>query len=577
VPHLGKPVTPSFSLDEHVTCSHIDQFIDCIEQPAFLLNKKCKVIYMNELGAKLLGDIEAAPSMFLCEKLCQHDGEMLEDTCTINGTPYERSVRKICLQDELFILETLQQTERELQPFDITKELELIIDSVQEGIYVTDARGFTIRINKSYSEITGISKQEVLGKHVSELISRGYFDNSVTLKVMKHKKPVSMLQRIKDKNQVWLVIGRPVFDEAGKIRRIVNTIHNITELNDMREKLKEQSLQIREKTRELEILRSQLVETADIIANSYKMREVVSRIRRLAAVDSSVFILGETGCGKNMIAKAIHKLSNRNAKNFIEVNCGAIPEHLFESELFGYENGAFTGAARGGKMGLLEAANKGTLFLDEVAEMPMNLQVKLLSVLQNKKIRRVGGVKEIDVDVRIIAATNRDPQKLIAVNKLREDLFYRLSVVPIHIPPLRERKEDIYALADHFIKKYNNKHNLNVKFSKEVFLVFENYHWPGNVRELEHLIEQLIVLADDNFVNVDSLPHHMQLYNTVHNRRFDKDLKSIVDEVERKIISEEWEKCQDIRLVAERLGVHRTTLIRKIRKLGLKLTKEKKV
>jgi transcriptional regulator with PAS, ATPase and Fis domain len=245
--------------------------------------------------------------------------------------------------------------------------------------------------------------------------------------------------------------------------------------------------------------------------------------------------------------------------------------------LFGYENGAFTGATRGGKMGLLEAANKGTLFLDEVAEMPMNLQVKLLSVLQSKKIRRVGGVKEIDIDVRIIAATNRDPQKLIAENKLREDLYYRLSVVPIHIPPLRERKDDIYALADHFIKKYNNKHNLKVKFSKAVFLALENYHWPGNVRELEHLIEQLIVLAEDNFVDVDSLPHHLQLYNTVHNRGLGKDLKSIVDDVERKIISEEWEKCKDICLVAERLGVHRTTLIRKIRKLGLQLTKEKRV
>ncbi|MGG1660687.1 sigma-54 interaction domain-containing protein [Brevibacillus sp. NRS-1366] len=559
--------------DGRITSSKMNQFVDCIEQPAWLLDKQCKLLYANEAGQALACD----DLPFLGERLIAVDDMMLEDRYVYAKGSYTRTVRRVLLEEEVYYLEIWNQAEEAQPPFDITRELELIIDSVQEGIYVTDEHGFTIRINKSYSENTGISRSEVLGKHVSELISTGYFDDSVTLKVMKHKKPVSLLQKIKEKNQMWLVMGKPVLDEEGNIRRIVNTLHNMTELNEMREVLKEQSLLIREQTRELEILRSQLTETGEVIANSYKMQQVVSRIRRLAKVDSSVIILGETGCGKNMFARAIHRLSDRSAMNFIEVNCGAIPEHLFESELFGYENGAFTGATRGGKTGLLEAAHMGTLFLDEVAEMPMNLQVKLLSVLQSKKIRRIGGVKEIDVDVRIVAATNKDPQQLIAEKKLREDLYYRLSVVPVMIPPLRERKDDVYALAEHFIKRYNSKHNLNVKFSKAVFLTLESYHWPGNVRELEHLIEQLIVLADNQFVDVDDLPRELQLYNKVHEGDLGKDLKTIVEDVERKLITEEWEKYQDIYVVAERLGMHRTTLIRKIKKLGLQFTKLKQI
>lgn len=249
---------------------------------------------------------------------------------------------------------------------------------------------------------------------------------------------------------------------------------------------------------------------------------------------------------------------------------------MIESELFGYANGAFTGAVRGGKAGLLEIAHEGTIFLDEIGELPLHLQVKLLTFLQDKKVRRVGGNNSKEVDVRVIAATHQNLKQLIVEKKFREDLYYRLSVVPIKLPALRNYKEDIYVLTNYFLKKYNDQYKSSVHLSKGVYLALENYEWPGNVRELQYLIEQLVVLCDDNTIDVQDLPDYVHdSKNSTISKSIKKlkKLDDIVKDIEFQVIKATWEELGDVSLVADRLGMHRTTLVRKAKKIGLNLTK----
>ncbi|MCL7749620.1 sigma-54 interaction domain-containing protein [Halalkalibacter alkaliphilus] len=558
----------SLSMEKELSKSKVDNlkdFINNTEYPVFLFDANFKMVYFNK-NAEPFIEFYKEPISMTMEK----GKKQIEKTMLINSTTYKCKGFQINLNEEKFYYETIDPlTDEHEKIMNLHEELEMIINGVHDGIYVVDGRGFTLRINKSYSELTGITKSEVVGVHVSELVESGYFDISSTLKVLKYKKTVSILQRIKNTKQTWLVTAKPILNEEGAIKRIVSTIYDMTELNGLREELKGKSLAIRDKQKEIDVLRSQLSNVPGIIGNSNKMKKVVNLIQKLSSVNTSVLLLGETGVGKSMIAKALHNSGNRKEQNFIEINCGAIPENLFESELFGYKAGSFTGANSGGKKGLIEVANKGTLFLDEIGEMPMSLQVKLLTVLQNKQIRKVGDVIDKEVDVRIIAATNKDPHKLIDEGKLREDLYYRLSVVPIQIPSLKERKEDVFPLVNHFIDRYSKAHNKYIKLSREVMDVFYSYHWPGNIRELEHVIEQIIVLSDDNgLIDTTDLPQ--QILQRGKNLEQDftsaRSLKEITEDIEKKAIIEAWKSTLNIEKTAELLEVHRTTLIRKASK-----------
>ncbi len=263
--------------------------------------------------------------------------------------------------------------------------------------------------------------------------------------------------------------------------------------------------------KEVEVLKAQLAELSvpeipEIIAESSKMKEVLALAAKVAHTDATVLILGESGTGKEILANVIHRLSTRQEESFLKINCAAIPEGLLESELFGYEKGAFTGADRS-KPGLFETANRGTLFLDEIGDLPVGLQAKLLRVLQDGIIRRVGGLKEIKVDVRVIAATNKDLEAMVKEGGFREDLFWRLNVFAITIPPLRERKEDIWPLARHFLARFSAKHGKKIhNFSREALEVLLSYHFPGNVRELENVIERAVILAEDEVITAEDLP-----------------------------------------------------------------------
>jgi len=297
-------------------------------------------------------------------------------------------------------------------------------------------------------------------------------------------------------------------------------------------------------------------------------------------VDSTVLIMGEPGVGKGVISSRLHKLSKRSNGQFITVNCGAVPEHLLESELFGCEDGASNGTRKGVKKGLLELADGGTVFFDDITELPLSLQVKLLRVIQEQKLMRVGGNKYISVDIRFVAAANRDIQRLVEQGRFREDLYYRLNVIPIIIPPLRYRQEDIPALIEYFLEKLNIKYGTNKKFSREAIEVLRNYNWPGNVRELENLVERLQVTKEGNEISVSHLPEYIFESNSrFPNRIYVLDicpLKEAVEELEKQLVTIAYNRLQNTYKVAEALAINQSTVVRKIQKYKLLSSRERK-
>ncbi len=307
-----------------------------------------------------------------------------------------------------------------------------------------------------------------------------------------------------------------------------------------------------------------------VIAYSVEMGKVLQVASKVAQVTSTVMILGESGVGKEVVARFIHNASLRRRGPFVTINCGAIPPNLLESELFGYEAGAFTGANRQGKPGMIETASSGTLFLDEISDLPLDLQVKLLQVIQERRLTRVGGIQPIEVDIRIIAATNRDLAKMVERGEFRADLFYRLNVVPIVIPPLRSRRDDIIPLIYHFLAKHNNTHRYNKTISRETREVLTQYSWPGNVRELENLIERLVVTVEGDEIGVEDLPQHVKERDVNCNSKVIVEgvipLREAVEEVERQLIKHAQEEHETTYEIAEALGVNQSTVVRKLKK-----------
>jgi len=306
----------------------------------------------------------------------------------------------------------------------------------------------------------------------------------------------------------------------------------------------------------------------DIIGCSEDIKQLKERARRVAEGNSTVLITGETGTGKDVFARSIHFASSRSRGPFISVNCGAIPDNLLESELFGYDRGSFTGALKEGKTGKFELADGGTMFLDEIGEMPSNLQVKLLHVLQNREVERVGGTRRIPVDIRIIAASNRDLEKMMEEKTFRRDLYFRLGVIPLHISPLRERREDVPLLVEHCLRKYKKKLNQpRVRLSPEVMECFVEYPWPGNVREMENALEYAINVCDGSVITLQNLPH--RLYKVkVEDLKNTSTLESLMDQYEKKVLDQYLKRfgasSQSKDEIARVLGISRATLYRKL-------------
>lgn len=449
----------------------------------------------------------------------------------------------------------------------LTRELESIIDSSYDGIYITDGKCLTLNCNEAYQRITGISASEVVGRTMHELVKAGVFDHSVSILVMEGRKNITITQTIKKTNKQVLVTGNPIFDEDGDLFRIVTNVRDVTELYNLQNKLQKSKEQTLLYETELRHLRSQQVEDTGIIYRSLCMSKIIELSLKLANVDSIVLITGESGTGKELIAKLIHKQGKSASKAFIKINCAAIPEQLLESELFGYVGGAFTGAKKEGKPGLFELAHNGTLFLDELGEMPLLLQAKLLRAIQEKEVVRVGSTKAIEVNVKIIAATNRNLEKMVRESTFREDLYYRLMVVPIHLPPLRERKEDITLLVKFFVEKLNIRFDFNRRISSQLVDKLTEYSWPGNVRELENIIERMMIISAEDELSVNLLPETMR-QQAVFPKRGTK-LKDAVAQTEAYILNETYNEYKSWQKVAEVLGVDRTTIFRKAVKYGL--------
>lgn len=445
-------------------------------------------------------------------------------------------------------------------------EVKAIIDSSYDGIYVTDGDANTVMVNSGYEKITGIKASEVLGRNMRDLVREGFYDESVSLKVLEKKEVVTIRQTLKSGKDI-LVTGNPIFDKDGRIIMIVTNVRDMTDLVELSRRL-EATLGLTTAYKErLQELQRLSMRDGDLITVSEAMLRVYDLVERVSGTNATVLIYGETGVGKDRIAEEIHYKSNRQESGiFVKINCGAIPETLLESELFGYDKGAFTGAKREGKAGLFEVADRGTLFLDEVESMPMVLQSKLLRVLQNFEITRVGGTIPKKVDLRLICASNQDLKELIDKKAFRADLYYRLNVVPIYIPPLRERRDDIPYLINLFLKNFNQKHGKNLILSREAFDMIRQYQWPGNVRELANVIERLVVVTPDTVIYPHHLPAELSEKTRGKPLAGGMSLKDHLEEVEMAIIKDAVKKHGSARKAAVHLGIDPSTLTRKLRK-----------
>lgn len=448
-------------------------------------------------------------------------------------------------------------------------QLESVIESSYDGIYLTDGQGITLRVNRAYEEITGFRASELVGRSMRDLVAEGYFSESVTLRVLAERKPVTITQRLKSGKEV-LVSGSPVFDERGEIVMVVTNVRDITRLNALQRQLQEA-----EATKEVymeQLTGLTLSLPGPPVARSAAMREVLHLAARVARYPTTVLIQGETGVGKEVVAGYIHRQSPRRHGPLIKVNCGGIPPSLAEAELFGYQAGAFTGASSRGKPGLVELADGGTLVLDEVDSLPPEVQVKLLRVLQDREVMRLGATQARRVDVRIIALTNKDLEQLVNRGAFREDLYYRLNVVQITIPPLRERPEDVEALLEYYLDYFCHEYGVSKRLSLEVRDVFRRYQWPGNVRELRNLVENLVVSTPDERITMEHLPRRMvegvmgsgqpQVVVTGI-----MPLRAARAELERQLLTKAVETFGSLRRAARYLGMNHATLARKVRRL----------
>ncbi len=452
-------------------------------------------------------------------------------------------------------------------------QVESIMEGSHDGIILTDHEKI-VKVNSSFLRISGLKKEKVEGRPVSDLSDSAHVClksiNEVFHLVHQKKKSVTIMRRMHRGNEIYIT-GTPALCD-GKIDHVTVNIRDVTELQRLQEQVSRlTALYLSAPDDNL----ATGLANENIIVESPAMKRAIDLAVRVAPVDSAVLIQGESGTGKEVIARLIHRLSNRSQGPFISINCAAIPEQLLESELFGYEKGSFTGAWKEGKPGLFELANGGIIFLDEVGEMPLSLQVKLLKVLQDMEVYRVGGIKPVKFDVRVIAATNRTLRDLVKEGRFREDLFYRLYVVPIEVPPLRERREDIFPLTWHFLKQYNQKYRQSKTFSSELITVLEAHTWPGNVRELQNTIERLVVTGDSDILRPEHLPRSIHHRGEGEGCRLENGSPGILplsrarENTEKAMLAQALKMKRTTREIARLLGVDHSTIVRKIRKYRL--------
>ena len=536
------------------------------------VDRKGRIVMLNKAAEKMTGitmsevlgkDIDSiiansGLSEVLQGSSCQHDLKVCINNKVIlaNRTPiikYGIIIGAVGVYQEISELENLASEFKTVKR--INDELNIVIEHSADGFIVADEDGNIIKANRASCNILGIPDSNIIGTNVNWLVEKGYNTESVIIKVLKSKKQESLAKKLNNGKEV-LSTGTPIFDENGNIYRVISNLRDLTELNRL-------SFELNKAKLELEQYRMEN-SSENIIYRSSEMARNVEKAIKVAKFDSTVMLLGESGVGKEVLAKLIYSSSKRSKGPFVKINCATIPYNLFESELFGYEGGTFTGGSKEGRLGLLELANNGTAFLDEIGEMPLDLQVKLLRVLQEREILRVGGRKQIKLDIRIIAATNRDLEEMVKKGRFREDLYWRLNVVAIQIPPLRKRREDITALIYHFLQNFNQKHNTNKTITAAVIARMVEYNWPGNVREIENTIERMLVLSTGSTIDLDSLwfdsdEDKIEKWATLN-------YWEVMNETEKRLITQVYNDCKSTRKAAKILGIHQSTIVGKLKK-----------
>ena len=529
----------------------------------------------RELIGRFIGDffpsVWAQVSEIIATGTQQHDCRLVLDDkeIAVRQKPIWRDnelAGVVCLlQDESEHKKALQELESHKK---LNKLLDTIIDSSFDGIWVTDHEGRVIRINSASARMDGYPVEYFIGRKMQDLVNEGYVNRSASVEALEKKTTISLIQKTNTGLEL-MVTGNPVFDENGEVQMVVV---NEREIN-LLDRLKQELADSRALAQKYQAQLSQLQDLDDVskkmVFRSKGMKRILDVAVKISWVDSTVLIQGPSGVGKSMLGKMIHQLSPRKDKPLIRVDCGAIPESLIESEVFGYEPGAFTGARTGGKPGLFELADTGTLILDEIGELPLGTQVKLLRFLEENEISRLGGERTRKLDVRIIAVTNRDLEQQVRRKLFRRDLFYRLSVLPLHIPSLAERMEDVPALLFHFMNHFNAKFGQNKRIGIQALDVLSRYEFPGNVRELANLVEQLIILTAHHTIEPQDLPEHIRAGRRTAAPADGQDwlnLGRAKEQLEIDLIEKALNKFGTQALAAHHLGIDQATLSRKIRR-----------
>ncbi|GAW92682.1 sigma-54 interaction domain-containing protein [Calderihabitans maritimus] len=471
----------------------------------------------------------------------------------------------ICMAQDITEMESIAE---ELQAIkELKGTLETILDLAYEGMVVVNREGRITMLNQAFATLLGVTPEETIGKPIDQVVPN--LRLPVVLETGKGE--IGDIERIGDRDAVTMEV--PIVKDGQVVGAVAKIMfRDVEELNALAQRVNALCAELDYYKGEVERYRDSKYSLDKIIGNSGAIRKLKETVKKVAQTNSTVLIMGETGTGKELFAHALHRESSRRHGPFIKVNCAAIPENLLESELFGYREGAFTGARKGGQIGKFELADGGTIFLDEIGDMPLSLQAKLLRVLQDKEIERLGDAKPRKVNVRIIAATHQDLKERIGRGEFREDLFYRLNVVSLNIPPLRERKEDLRLLVNHFVEKYNCEFGMRVTgISSDAYRLLLNYHWPGNVRELENVIERCFNVVEGSTILPEHLPMYLQQFG--RSRRLVKKkctLKSLLDQAEEGAIREALEATKGNKIqAAGLLGISRASLYQKIRKYGL--------
>ncbi|PKN18371.1 MAG: hypothetical protein CVU71_12800 [Deltaproteobacteria bacterium HGW-Deltaproteobacteria-6] len=463
----------------------------------------------------------------------------------------------------------------------LMKDIDVLLDCIDEAILIVDRDANILKYNDTFSRLIDLMGRSIVGVNLKDLVASGMLRESAALKSLEIKKKIDMnLTYETGQTATWTYI--PVFDERGELVLTVGTGRDMTKLVTLEKKLKiSETIISQYEGRNLKMVGDK--GQVEIIYSSSVMQQVIRLGWKAAATASPVLIWGETGVGKEVVADFIHHASTRSDKPFIAINCASIPDELLEAELFGYEEGSFTGAKRSGKQGLLEEAHEGTLFLDEIGELPLKMQTKLLRFLQEGKFKKIGGVKTQAVDVRILCATNLTMDQLMNSKHFRQDLFYRIAVVPIFIPPLSDRPEDILPLIRHFIQIFNAKYNTDIKLPAKLMNRLAQYEWPGNVRELKNVIERMAIIHSSQELNEEDLELILNIKPRQDNNVRDmqapqpamialpSSLPRALEQFEEKWIRQAYQMTGSIVKAAKKLGINPSTIHRKLKKGVLRL------